>query len=140
MYVFTTSTIYYEENARHRTTIPNSYLVKRRTLKGPDVSSADDLIIMSETPPMAQPEDDQTSKDSSSEATAPQASPKKMPNSQFHHHVVPTEKSGALNVYVQVGRYKVPLSKVLKIETKAQIFSFTNYRTTKLAFAYFSIV
>ena len=58
---------------------------------------------MSETPPMAQPEDDQTSKDSSSEATAPQASPKKMPNSQFHHHVVPTEKSGALNVYVQVG-------------------------------------
>merc|ERR1712141_891216 len=75
--------------------------VKRRTLKGPDVSSANDLIIMSETPPMAQPEDDQTSKDSSSEATAPQASPKKMPNSQFHHHVVPTEKSGALNVYVQ---------------------------------------
>ena len=60
------------------------------------------LIIMSETPPKAQVEDDQTSKDSS-EATAPQASPKKMPNSQFHHHVVPTEKSGALNVYVQVG-------------------------------------
>ena len=102
MYVFTTSTTYYEENARHRTTIPN-FLVKRRTLKGPDVSSADDLVIMSETPPMAQPEDDQTSKDSSSEATAPQASPKKMSNSQFHHHVVPTEKSGALNVYVQVG-------------------------------------
>ena len=57
---------------------------------------------MSETPPKAQVEDDQTSKDSS-EATAPQASPKKMTNSQFHHHVVPTEKSGALNVYVQVG-------------------------------------
>ena len=38
----------------------------------------------------------------SSEATAPQTSPKKIPGTQFHHHVVPTEKSGALNVYVLV--------------------------------------
>ena len=120
MYVFTT--ILYTMKRMHATEQPSPiFLVKRRTLKGPDVSSANDLIIMSETPPMAQPEDDQTSKDSSSEATAPQASPKKMPNSQFHHHVVPTEKSGALNVYVQVGIYKMPLSIVLKIETKAQI-------------------
>ena len=53
-----------------------------------------------DSPPKAQVEEDQTSK-ASSEATAPQTSPKKLPNS-FHHHVVPTEKSGALNVYVQV--------------------------------------
>lgn len=52
-----------------------------------------------ETAPKAQVEEDQASK-ASSEATAPQTSPKKLPNS-FHHHVVPTEKSGALNVYVQ---------------------------------------
>ena len=48
-------------------------------------------------------EDDKASKSSSSEATAPQTSPRKTGvNSDFHHHVVPTEKSGALNVYIQV--------------------------------------
>lgn len=46
-------------------------------------------------------QEDKASK-ASSEATAPQASPKKMNSNDFHHHVVPTEKSGALNVYVQV--------------------------------------
>ena len=59
---------------------------------------------MSDTPPKAQVEDDQASK-ASSEATAPQASPKKNPGSQFHHHVVPTEHCGAINVYVQVRPY-----------------------------------
>lgn len=44
--------------------------------------------------------EDQESKGSSSDATATATSPKKTP-SGFHHHVVPTEKSGALNVYVQ---------------------------------------
>ena len=48
-------------------------------------------------------DDDKASKSSSSEATAPQTSPRKTGfNSDFHHHVVPTEKSGALNVYIQV--------------------------------------
>ena len=46
-------------------------------------------------------EDEDRASKASSEATAPQASPRKT-TSGFHHHVVPTEKSGALNVYVQV--------------------------------------
>jgi len=46
------------------------------------------------------PEEDEKASKASSEATAPQASPKKV-GSEFHHHVVPTEKSGAINVYVQ---------------------------------------
>ena len=57
------------------------------------------------TAPVASEDEDKSSK-ASSEATAPQISPKKpgsgCGNSEFHHHVVPTEKSGALNVYVQV--------------------------------------
>ena len=48
------------------------------------------------------PEEDEKASKASSEATAPQASPKKIGSSEFHHHVVPTEKSGAINVYVQV--------------------------------------
>jgi len=50
------------------------------------------------------PEEDEKASKASSEATAPQASPKKV-GSEFHHHVVPTEKSGAINVYVQVNTF-----------------------------------
>ena len=52
-------------------------------------------------------EDDKVSKSSSSDATAPQTSPARKigVNADFHHHVVPTEKSGALNVYIQVSMY-----------------------------------
>ena len=48
------------------------------------------------------PEEDEKASKGSSEATAPQASPRKVCGSEFHHHVVPTDKSGAINVYVQV--------------------------------------
>ena len=51
------------------------------------------------------PEEDEKASKASSEATAPQASPKKVCGSEFHHHVVPTEKSGAINVYVQVNTF-----------------------------------
>ena len=65
--------------------------------------------------PMASEDEDKTSK-ASSEATAPQASPKKGPGGpgEFHHHVVPTEHCGALNVYVQVS-YLILLSKWKKL-------------------------
>merc|ERR1711935_1175634 len=46
-------------------------------------------------------EDDKVSKSSSNNSTAPQISPRKGFNSDFHHHIVATEKSGAINVYVQ---------------------------------------
>ena len=77
---------------------------------------------MSDTPPKAQVEDDQASK-ASSEATAPQASPKKNPGSQFHHHVVPTEHCGAINVYVQVRPY---------FSTNPTFYTVTQYKLTLL--------
>lgn len=60
---------------------------------------------MSDSEKNINPSEEEGDSKGSSEATAPQASPKKGGpgcNSDFHHHVVPTEKSGALNVYIQV--------------------------------------
>ena len=69
------------------------------------MSDTTEKEVVSTSPPPAEEDLDKASK-ASSEATAPQASPnKKVPSSEFHRHVVPTEKSGAINVYVQVTNY-----------------------------------